>query len=366
MPSNINFETIDTTYPVPGKDNSTQGFRDNYLAIRTALDVAKTELTDLIDKTARRDVDNNFTGVELQNAVLREVSSSVLKSTEPLTLDQAVSWADGDLHSYIIGSNISLVFQGWPETDRYAKIRVVLTGADSTVHTVTLNSLGVESLRLVAGTTATVATPSDPEQAVIVEAWTFDGGDTVYVNFVGAFENEFTLDTINAIGDVAIATPSNGQVLKYNAGLGRWTNQADNATVAALNDVLNVDAPAPTDKQVLQWNNTASRWRAVTLVSEYKGSADVPDASALSLTPSAHYFDCIGTESATLAAGTDGQTKTLVKTNSTGNMNITVTNAGWKTSGTGIITFTAIGSGCTLQYINSKWYVVGNNGATVS
>ena len=371
MPSDINFETIDATYPVPGKDNSTQGFRDNYLAIRTALNVAKTELTDLIDKTARRDVDNDFTGVTLTNAVTREFSSKAVAPTEPIVLDQAVDWADGELHSYIIGSDINLVFQGWPEAlpetpYRYAKIRVVLTGADSTVHTVTLNSLEVSSLRLVAGTTATVSTPSDPAESVVVEAWTYDGGDTVYVNFVGAFENEFTLASINNIGDVAIATPANGQVLKYNSSTGRWTNQADNATVAALNDILNVNAPAPTDKQVLQWNNTAAKWQNVTLTSEYRGATEIADLTAIPLTPSAHWFDTIGSESATLAAGTDGQTKVLVKTNSTGIMNVTVTNAGWKATGFGNVSFGTIGSGCTLQYVNSKWYVVGNNGATFS
>ena len=46
-----------------------------------------------------------------------------------------------------------------------------------------------------------------------------------------------------------------------------------------------------------------------------------------------------------------------------GNMVITVTNAGWKTSGTGTITLSAIGQAVTLQYINSKWYCIGNNGA---
>jgi hypothetical protein len=45
---------------------------------------------------------------------------------------------------------------------------------------------------------------------------------------------------------------------------------------------------------------------------------------------------------------------------------VTVTNAGWKASGFGTVSFGTIGSGCTLQYVNSKWYVVGNNGATFS
>jgi len=64
-----------------------------------------------------------------------------------------------------------------------------------------------------------------------------------------------------------------------------------------------------------------------------------------------------------LAAGVAGQIKTFSAVDITaGNMVITVTNAGWKASGTGTITFSVRGSGCTLQYVNSKWFCIGNNG----
>jgi hypothetical protein len=63
-----------------------------------------------------------------------------------------------------------------------------------------------------------------------------------------------------------------------------------------------------------------------------------------------------------LAAGTNGQIKTFAMYGDGGDMVITVTNAGWKSSGTGTVTFSAIGQACTLQYINSKWFCVGNNG----
>jgi len=42
-------------------------------------------------------------------------------------------------------------------------------------------------------------------------------------------------------------------------------------------------------------------------------------------------------------------------------MVITVTNPGW--GGAGTITFSAVGQACILQYINSKWFCIGNNGA---
>lgn len=83
---------------------------------------------------------------------------------------------------------------------------------------------------------------------------------------------------------------------------------------------------------------------------------------AVNLTATATYFATTGAATATLAAGYNGQIKTIMMATDGGDMVITVTNAGWKTSGTGTITFNDIGDAVTLQYINSKWYCIGNNG----
>jgi hypothetical protein len=93
-------------------------------------------------------------------------------------------------------------------------------------------------------------------------------------------------------------------------------------------------------------------------------SESLASAGAASLVLTTSYFTTSGT--ATLAAGVSGQIKTFVQTASTTAMVLTVTNAGWKASGTGTITFpsTTYGTGCTLQYVNSKWYVIGNNACT--
>jgi hypothetical protein len=93
------------------------------------------------------------------------------------------------------------------------------------------------------------------------------------------------------------------------------------------------------------------------------GAEDLANAGAASLTLPVSYFSTGAAETATLAAGTAGQIKTFAMVATSGNMVITVTNAGWKSSGTGTITFDTIGDACTLQYINSKWFCIGNNGA---
>ncbi len=93
-------------------------------------------------------------------------------------------------------------------------------------------------------------------------------------------------------------------------------------------------------------------------------SENLTSGSAANLAVTASYFSTSGASTATLAAGTAGQIKTFMMVADSGDMVITVTNAGWKSSGTGTITFSDIGDGCTLQYINSKWFCIGQNGVT--
>ncbi len=83
-------------------------------------------------------------------------------------------------------------------------------------------------------------------------------------------------------------------------------------------------------------------------------------ASAASLAVTTSYFSVSST--ATLAAGAEGQIKVFAMLEDNGDMVITVSNAGWKTSGTGTITFNDLGDACTLLYVNSKWFCIGNNG----
>jgi hypothetical protein len=91
-------------------------------------------------------------------------------------------------------------------------------------------------------------------------------------------------------------------------------------------------------------------------------SEDLASTAAANLSLTTSYFSTAAAETATLAAGYAGQVKVFAMYADSGDMVITVTNAGWKSSGTGTITFDTIGDACTLQYINSKWFCIGNNG----
>jgi len=93
-------------------------------------------------------------------------------------------------------------------------------------------------------------------------------------------------------------------------------------------------------------------------------SEDLAASASANLSVTTSYFSTSAAETATLAAGYKGQIKVFSAVDiASGNMVITVSNAGWKASGTGTITFSTRGASCTLQYTNSKWFCIGNNGA---
>jgi hypothetical protein len=95
-------------------------------------------------------------------------------------------------------------------------------------------------------------------------------------------------------------------------------------------------------------------------------SEDLANGAAANLAKSASYFSTGATgETATLAAGTNGQIKTfMMVADGGGNMVITVTNAAW--GGAGTLTFADVGDACIMQYIASKWFVIGNNGVALA
>ena len=159
-------------------------------------------------------------------------------------------------------------------------------------------------------------------------------------------------------GNVTISTTTSGGTV---TGV---TIASNNLTVSGgtitTSGTISVDLPsAITIAGNLTSGNVLSNGRMLL-----NGSEDLAASAAANLLVTASYFTTTTAETATLAAGTNGQIKTFMMVGDGGDMVITVTNAGWKSSGTGTMTFDTIGDSCTLQYIASKWFCIGNNGVT--
>ena len=172
-------------------------------------------------------------------------------------------------------------------------------------------------------------------------------------------------DTIdNAITITLPLSPSAGTTISIfdagNAGANAITIDPADAAVTINGAAGNV--------------SISGNYGALTLVSDglnwtmarisFNGSEDVAPSGVVSLQTSVSYFSTSGTETCTLAAGVEGQVKTLIMKNASGQMTVSVSNAGW-TGGTGSIVLSTTGDSCILQYIQGKWYVIGNNSCVV-
>ena len=77
MASNIVPGNIDGTYPKAGQDNSSQGFRDNFTAIKNNFTEAKSEIEAMQTNKANLNSVNNFNGSQINNAVMKDNSETV-------------------------------------------------------------------------------------------------------------------------------------------------------------------------------------------------------------------------------------------------------------------------------------------------
>jgi hypothetical protein len=306
MSSNINPNNINGTYPVAGQDNNSQGFRDNFTNTKTNFQYAADEITDLQNKVVLKaaltgtTLNNDMNGSILSNAQIQDFSATRV-ALGTLSGSVGINYAAGHYQTVTTGGSISLAFTNFSAAGTLSFVTVRVTVANI-AHTLTLP--------------APVGSGAAAASVTGIEGF---ASNIITFNQTGTYEFQFHTD--------------DGGSTIYLSELTRPRNRFSNG--------INVT-------------------NGVVIVA---GSEDLAASAAASLTVPISYFATAAAETATLAAGTNGQIKTFAMVSTAGNMVITVTNAGWKASGTGTVTFSAIGQACTLQYIANKWFCTGNNGA---
>ena len=65
--------------------------------------------------------------------------------------------------------------------------------------------------------------------------------------------------TLDGLSDVSLTTPTDGQVLSYDANADEWVNSstANPSSIASMSDT---DIQSPTDGQTLVYNSTSAKW----------------------------------------------------------------------------------------------------------
>lgn len=188
MTSAINAAQIDETFPVAGIDNPSQGFRDNFNYIKIGLEVAAGEITDLQNGTAKVNEDNDFNGVRIENAEVNKLYGTVYDYSA-LSSNSNIDIKNGVYQKASVGANITLNFTNWASTDLYAKITLHLTatGTSRQVNFITVSGNLKYSNNFPAGFDLDPTLTLEVDKYYIIDAWSVDGGDTVFLNYLGEY-----------------------------------------------------------------------------------------------------------------------------------------------------------------------------------
>ena len=130
--STINTNGINVNYPVPGVNNNSQGFRDNFAAIKTNLNTASTEITDLQNKVvvksalANSTVNNDMANTLISNALTRSFRASTYNLGNAISGTILVNVSLGDVQYGTIAGNTTIQFTGWSPTNTQSNVQLQL------------------------------------------------------------------------------------------------------------------------------------------------------------------------------------------------------------------------------------------------
>lgn len=195
MTSAINTNGINVNYPVPGVNNNSQGFRDNFTAIRTNLNTTATEITDLQNKVVVKQaldgtvINNNMANAVISNAVTRSFRASTYNLGNALSGTVLVDVSLGDVQYGTIAGNTILSFGGWAPSGTQSSIELVLgfSNAQAVVSfpTNVINNTDYGSTTIEnyssSGSFATITVPHGVTQ-LDFNLTTLDCGNSIYIS----------------------------------------------------------------------------------------------------------------------------------------------------------------------------------------
>lgn len=195
MTSQINTNGINTNYPVPGENNSSQGFRDNFAQIRNNLNITSGEITDLQNKAVLKAaldnsvLDNNMANTLISNCATRGFRASTYNLGNALSGTVLINVNGGDVQYGTVTENVTLQFGNWAPTNTQSNVtlKLVIANLDASISlpsecVSSNNNFGVTLLENYANI-ANVATLTAPASVDTLE-YTFssiDCGNTIMV-----------------------------------------------------------------------------------------------------------------------------------------------------------------------------------------
>ena len=191
--STINTNGINANYPVPGENNSSQGFRDNFTSTKNNLDIAGTEITDLQQKAVVKSglvgipIDNNMANTLISNAAVRSFRATTFNLGNSLSGTVTVNASLGDVQIGTLTANTTLTFGGWAPTNTESSIKLKLTSSNANASlsfpaNVVLNGSILENATVDASGITTVLQAPYGSTLLEYKLTTVDCGNTIVVD----------------------------------------------------------------------------------------------------------------------------------------------------------------------------------------
>ena len=130
--STINTNALDVNYPIPGVNNNSQGFRDNFASIKTNLNTAATEITDLQNKVVVKSalsgssLNNDMANTIISNAATRSFRATTYNLGNSLSGTVLVDVSLGDVQYGTVAGNITFQFGNWAPTGTQSNVQLQL------------------------------------------------------------------------------------------------------------------------------------------------------------------------------------------------------------------------------------------------
>lgn len=135
--STINTNGLDVNYPIPGINNNSQGFRNNFTNIKQNLDIASAEITDLETSVVVKNaigsaaIDNNMANVLIANASVLGFRSTMYNLGGSITGGILVDLGIADVHYGTLGGNVLLSFGNWAPTGTLSKVTLMISTSNT-------------------------------------------------------------------------------------------------------------------------------------------------------------------------------------------------------------------------------------------
>ena len=182
MASNIVPGNIDGTYPKAGQDNSSQGMRDNFSAIKNNFTEAKTEIESMQTNKANLNATNDFSGNTISNAVFKDNAETVYAHGTVASGAITLNHENGHYQTATVTADTTFTYLNFPTGALGRIILDVTVNVGATTLTFPSATIKADNVHGSDGTSDQV---SPGLGRVLYELVSPDGGTTVLMHQLG-------------------------------------------------------------------------------------------------------------------------------------------------------------------------------------